>query len=148
MLRVESGLINEIKGLDGERKALVYDNYSKLITATDTIRRMRKDMGATEMAGQGMLGPAVGHIAETVRGLRERGSRGGGGGDGDRRRRERETVGWVLDSGRRLGELVEEGRREEAEEEWGVVRGLLERWEGVGGVEEVRGECERVMGGG
>lgn len=31
----------EIKGLDGERKALVYDNYSKLITATDTIRKVR-----------------------------------------------------------------------------------------------------------
>lgn len=30
----------EIKGLDGERKALVYDNYSKLITATDTIRKV------------------------------------------------------------------------------------------------------------
>ena len=31
----------EIKGLDGERKALVYDNYSKLIAATDTIRKVR-----------------------------------------------------------------------------------------------------------
>ena len=123
----------------------MYDNYSKLITATDTIRRMRKDMGATEMAGQGMLGPAVGHIAETVRGLRERGSRGVKG--GGERRGERETVRWVLDSGRRLGGLVEEGRRAEAEEDWREVRGLLEKWEGVGGVEEVREECERVMGG-
>jgi len=35
---IQSGI--EIKGLDGERKALVYDNYSKLITATDTIRRV------------------------------------------------------------------------------------------------------------
>lgn len=30
----------EIKGLDGERKALVYDNYSKLITATETIGKV------------------------------------------------------------------------------------------------------------
>lgn len=30
----------EIRGLDGERKALVYDNYSKLITATDTIHKV------------------------------------------------------------------------------------------------------------
>lgn len=30
----------EIKSLDGERKALVYDNYSKLISATDTIRKV------------------------------------------------------------------------------------------------------------
>lgn len=30
----------EIRGFDGERKALVYDNYSKLIAATDTIRKV------------------------------------------------------------------------------------------------------------
>lgn len=30
----------EIRGFDGERKALVYDNYSKLIMATDTIRKV------------------------------------------------------------------------------------------------------------
>lgn len=35
----------EIRGLDGERKALVYDNYSKLITATDTIRKVREFLG-------------------------------------------------------------------------------------------------------
>lgn len=36
---------SEIKGLDGERKALVYDNYSKLISATDTIRKVRMKRG-------------------------------------------------------------------------------------------------------
>ena len=40
LLKIESGLINDIRALDGEKKALVYDNYSKLITATDTIRRV------------------------------------------------------------------------------------------------------------
>ena len=40
ILKVEGSLINEIRGLDGEKKALVYDNYSKLITATDTIRKV------------------------------------------------------------------------------------------------------------
>lgn len=30
----------EIGALDGERKALVYDNYSKLIAATETIRKV------------------------------------------------------------------------------------------------------------
>ena len=31
----------EIRNIDGERKALVYDNYSKLIGATNTIQRVR-----------------------------------------------------------------------------------------------------------
>jgi hypothetical protein len=41
VLKVENGLVGEIRGLDGEKKALVYDNYSKLIRATETIRRVR-----------------------------------------------------------------------------------------------------------
>jgi YD repeat-containing protein len=40
VLSVENELVGEIRGLDGERKALVYDNYSKLIAATDTIRKV------------------------------------------------------------------------------------------------------------
>lgn len=40
LLRLEGVLINEIKALDGEMKALVYDNYSKLITAMDTIKKV------------------------------------------------------------------------------------------------------------
>lgn len=30
----------EIRALDGEKKALVYDNYSKLIAAVETIRKV------------------------------------------------------------------------------------------------------------
>lgn len=40
VLKVENELVGEIRGLDGDRKALVYDNYSKLISATDTIKRV------------------------------------------------------------------------------------------------------------
>jgi len=40
VLKVENQLVGEIRGLDGERKALVYDNYSKLISATDTIKKV------------------------------------------------------------------------------------------------------------
>jgi len=31
----------DIRNLDGERKSLVYDNYNKLIAATETIRKVR-----------------------------------------------------------------------------------------------------------
>jgi len=30
----------DIRNLDGERKSLVYDNYNKLIAATETIRKV------------------------------------------------------------------------------------------------------------
>lgn len=44
ILRTESSLVSEIRTLDGERKALVYDNYSKLIKAVGTIAEMQKGM--------------------------------------------------------------------------------------------------------
>lgn len=47
----------EIKDLDGERKALVYDNYSKLIAAADTIGKVRMSgiiylFGALKLSSQ------------------------------------------------------------------------------------------------
>jgi len=33
-------LTADIRNLDGERKSLVYDNYNKLIAATETIRKV------------------------------------------------------------------------------------------------------------
>ena len=41
LLRLYTSVLGEIRALDAEKKALVYDNYSKLITATDTIKKVR-----------------------------------------------------------------------------------------------------------
>jgi len=144
VLRVESGLINEIRGLDGERKALVYDNYSKLITATDTIRRMRANMDPLTPT-TGTLGMAVGYIAEAAGGLAQQ-ARGREGEEGrERKRRERETVRWVLGTPRRLGALLDGGRREDADRDWSGVREILGKWKEVRGVDDLRDECERIM---
>lgn len=40
MLRLYTQVVAEVRALDAEKKALVYDNYSKLITATETIRKV------------------------------------------------------------------------------------------------------------
>lgn len=39
LLRVYTRVLAEMRALDAEKKALVYDNYNKLITATETIRK-------------------------------------------------------------------------------------------------------------
>lgn len=39
LLRLYAQVVGEVRALDAEKKALVYDNYSKLITATETIRK-------------------------------------------------------------------------------------------------------------
>ncbi len=40
LLRTYARVVGEARALDAEKKALVYDNYSKLISATETIRKV------------------------------------------------------------------------------------------------------------
>lgn len=40
LLRTYTRVLSEARALDAEKKALVYDNYSKLIAATETIRKV------------------------------------------------------------------------------------------------------------
>lgn len=40
----DTELVHEIRTLDGEMQKLVYDNYNKFITATETIKEMKQDV--------------------------------------------------------------------------------------------------------
>jgi hypothetical protein len=134
VMRVEAGLVSEIRTLDGEKKALVYDNYSKLIAATDTIRKM--------------LTPAIGHIAETATALSESLRKQHGNSEvteARKKQEQQELVRWVLDAPCRLSKLVEDGQREEAEAEWNRVSGLLDKWAFVPGANDVRQGCEKAL---
>ncbi|KAL8697692.1 MAG: hypothetical protein Q9224_002189, partial [Gallowayella concinna] len=148
LLKIESGLINEIRALDGEKKALVYDNYSKLIAATDTIRKMRTNMDPLTPTTS-TLSPAIAHIAETAASLaqtlQERVGQAPEDEAGVKKQRQRETVRWVLDAPIRLKGLVEGGRRDEALEDWEEVQRLLEKWRGVQGADEVKQQCLSIM---
>lgn len=139
-----------MRALDAEKKALVYDNYSKLIAATETIRRMRMDMDPLNPVAS-TLDPAIGRVYEMARGLKESlGGEGAGKGDGDERKRKtREIVRAVLEVPDRLRKLVAQGMVEDARREWDVPRRLLLRWkeQGVGGrdVEEVLKEGDDII---
>jgi len=155
VLQTEAELVGGIRGLDGERKALVYDNYSRLIAATDTIARMRTDMDpmASEVAGR--LGSAIGEIvisavtlARTTEELTVLAKE-----DVDERfveelagrDEQRNTVRWVLSASARLAKMIQDGKKQEANLEWKEVERLLNRWEGVKGAEEVKQQCSASM---
>lgn len=149
VLRVEAGLVSDIRSLDGEKKALVYDNYSKLIAATETIRSMREKMEPLS-PGTSTLSPAIGHIAETAsglkKGLREH-VKNGEGRVGREREEQRKLVRWVLGAPGRIGRLVEQGENETATEEWEKVSSVFEKWKGVDGVEEIKRRCLAALEG-
>jgi hypothetical protein len=154
ILKAENTLVGDIRTLDGERKALVYDNYSKLIRAVETIGKMRKSMDerGAPLTMTKTLGPAIAFVAETAGGLIKEGE--------EQRRRikeereaqsphpkkaEKETVRWVLAAPERLEKLLAEEKQSEAEKDWEDVQRLLDAWREVKGVAEVRAACEKVM---
>jgi hypothetical protein len=154
-------ILLEIRNLDSDRKSLVYDNYSKLLSATSTIRRMRGNMDPLAPTTH-TLGPAISHIAETAASLsssmqgtpaqpeglgisvrlEEDGSEQE---ENAKRQKQRETVRWVLDTPRRLHEMIDQEQDEEAEKEWQEVSSILDQWRTVAGVAELREQCEDIL---
>ncbi|EXJ89977.1 hypothetical protein A1O3_03044 [Capronia epimyces CBS 606.96] len=175
ILRTESTLVSEIRNLDGERKALVYDNYSKLIKAVGTIAEMQKGMHKREQDRFGTLETGVGitiqvqkeqtqtpgldgveKLAEKLDGLLNlvRDLAPTTTTDPDRSRqllearkqtRQKEMVKWALAAPSRLQAMLEHGHQDQAHKEYKSVVGLLDQWEGVGGVHELRARCDKVI---
>ncbi|KAF2096807.1 hypothetical protein NA57DRAFT_58694 [Rhizodiscina lignyota] len=151
VLKVEGDLISEIKNLDGERKALVYDNYSKLIAATDTIRKMRSNMDPLTPATS-TLSPAISHIAYTAstlsNSLIDRTGRAQATSTSTEQasnQSKKQTVRWVLGTPQRMEAFIAEGRKTDAQNEFKDIVPLLERWKGIDGVEELKVKCERML---
>ncbi|KAJ5572953.1 Vacuolar protein sorting-associated protein 51 [Penicillium hetheringtonii] len=125
ILKAENTLVGDIRTLDGERKALVYDNYSKLIRAVETIGKNASKEGE-----------------EHRRRINEERSQRPAANDN---KIEKETVQWVLDAPRRLDKYITDEKQEEADKDWDEVKKLLDAWGQVKGVSEVREACEKVM---
>ncbi|RVX75260.1 hypothetical protein B0A52_00612 [Exophiala mesophila] len=185
ILRTESALVSEIRNLDGERKALVYDNYSKLIAAVGTIAEMQKGMhtGVGDVAGKGgsTTGIGPGYQAKGLGlGLKSEQTKPGLEGvqvlkdkidalvtvvtslapaaaqesndqeasshrDLRTRQNKIETVKWVLAAPERLSDLVANDRLEEAKSEYRQILDIVNEWDGVRGVDEVKAKCAKVM---
>jgi hypothetical protein len=139
LLRTLNAITISALGLEGDKKALVYDNYTTLLSATSTISKMRENVDP--MAPVTTLEPAVKHIADVAVGIAgSRGIRGD-------KEVQREIVKWVLGAPERLKGLKEQEKEEEMRKEWEEVGGLLDQWQGVKGVDEVRRKCVDVVGG-
>ncbi|ORY58851.1 Vps51/Vps67-domain-containing protein [Pseudomassariella vexata] len=143
LLRLYTRILGEIRALDAEKKALVYDNYSKLIAATETIRKMRANMDPLNPMAS-TLDPAIAQIYSQASAIREElrksvpepnESSKGADEAKQRRLRTKQLAIKVLETPDRIRALVSEGRLEDAKQAWKTPRKLLEMWkeQGVGG---------------
>lgn len=140
LLRFENQIVNEILSLDSDRKALVYDNYSKLIAATATIRQMRASMEPLTPTTS-TLEPAVSYIESVSRSLVPRLpdiSLKTTNKATEATEKQKATVKWVLAAPERIKTLRAAGKTREADVVWKRLGELCDRWEGTPGVKEVR----------
>ncbi|PQE13352.1 vps51 vps67 protein [Rutstroemia sp. NJR-2017a BVV2] len=147
LLRTYNSVLTDIRALDAEKKALVYDNYSKLIAATETIRKMRTNMDPLNPMTS-TLDPAIAHIYETAERIKaelkeslpEGRRRIMEMGEEERaalqkRNNTKKVVLRVLETPEKLRKLVADGDEEKARMQWEETLKLLNRWKerGVGG---------------
>ncbi|XP_044717248.1 vps51/Vps67 domain-containing protein [Hirsutella rhossiliensis] len=143
LLRLYARVVGEVRALDAEKKALVYDNYSKLITATETIRKMRANMDPLKPLAS-TLDPAIAQIYRQASSIRQATRETVPAPDSDewrareaqaRRRKTRQLAAEALATPQRLRELVRQGKTDEASRQWELPRRLLVSWmdRGVGG---------------
>jgi hypothetical protein len=161
LLGLENELVSDIKNLDGERKALVYDNYSKLITATDTIKKvslkpwsrlrlqsqMRTNMDPLSPATS-TLSPAISHIAETAASFAKEMAKSPMGDSAEAvaaKSKSRSVVQWALEGPERLKSLIDQGNPGEAHDQWVAIQKLLDRWGNVKGCAELRSACAKAV---
>ncbi|CRK41410.1 Vacuolar protein sorting-associated protein 51 like [Verticillium longisporum] len=145
LLKLYTRVLGEVRALDAEKKALVYDNYSKLISATETIRKMRANMDPLNPMAS-TLDPAIAQIYAQASAMRDalRETVPAPGAEARakeealaRRRRTRKLASAALDTPARLRSLVADGKVLEAQRQWEMPRRLLVVWRdaGVGGVD-------------
>jgi len=147
LLKTYNQVLTDIRALDAEKKALVYDNYSKLIAATETIRKMRANMDPLNPMAS-TLDPAIAqiyeradHVKSDLRESMTPAQRVLAGMSEEERAKERqktrsqEIAKRVLETPEKLRQLVADGKMEEAKKEWEAPLMLLEKWResGLGG---------------
>lgn len=152
LLRLYTRVLGETRALDAEKKALVYDNYSKLIAATETIRKMRTNMDPLNPMAS-TLDPAIAQIYSQASAIRDSlrksiprppdadAAAAAAGEDAEaarkRRARTKRLAVEVLDAPEKIRALVAEGRLEDARQAWKMPRRLLLVWkeQGFGGAD-------------
>lgn len=108
------------------------------------------------------LGPAISHIAETAASLSSsmqvlQAKPEGLGIDirvqgepqeeeaAAKKQKQKDTVLWVMGTPKRLRDLVDQEQDEEAAKEWEEVSKILDKWDNVPGVPELRAACEKIL---
>lgn len=141
----DAKMVQEIRALDSDMQMLVYENYNKFISATETIRRMkgnvggmeddmRRVKGAMESIGgmcdalDGKLGPKWSRVGQLVR-LRSLLTR----------------LSFLQEMPERLGEMVKSGKFDRAVKLYSQTKDVLSRYSHVASLRNIQVKTSELM---
>ncbi|KAJ1817117.1 hypothetical protein LPJ75_001807, partial [Coemansia sp. RSA 2598] len=145
LLHADAELISAVRQIDGDMKTMVYENYSKFISATETIGRMKEDADFMD-AEMAKLSRRISDISERTkavdRGLAQRRERI------QRLSSEQKTMRrlqLLFDLPDRLNQLISQGRFVDAAREWSRTKPLLEHYRQLGVFAGVENDGRQIM---
>ncbi|KAJ2776682.1 hypothetical protein H4R18_005546 [Coemansia javaensis] len=147
LLRVDNRLVGEVREIDRDMKTMVYENYSKFISAAETIRRIQHDADVMD-AEMGKLAERVQRISAKAQavdaqlaGRREQLQRLG------HEHRLLSSLQQLFELPDRLGRLIGGGQFVEAARAWARMQPLLEHYRQLGAFEAVEKDGKELMAG-
>ncbi|PAA55357.1 hypothetical protein BOX15_Mlig030090g3, partial [Macrostomum lignano] len=145
LMAKEQQMVDQIRQLDSDMQTLVYDNYSKFISATDTIRKMKSDFHRMEQE-MNNLAESVSAMSQQAADVRQH--------VGGKRAELKRLAGvsallhklqYLLDLPARLTELRREGAHQQAIRAWQQADRVLSRYADLPSFRPIRADCLAIM---
>ncbi|CED84528.1 Uncharacterized conserved protein [Phaffia rhodozyma] len=139
LLKIENDLSEQIRLLDSERHGLVYNHHHELVSASSTLQKMNSQTSP--------LADSLDQIRSSFSSISQLTASLSLPSEVDKPAEIRAIVREVGDLKERLGDLIELGRRSDAQLALKAARPLLEHWisKGVRGADRVLAECEDLV---
>ncbi|KAJ2711968.1 hypothetical protein H4R19_002992, partial [Coemansia spiralis] len=145
LLRVDNQLVSEVRQIDRDMKTMVYENYSKFISAAETIRRIQHDAD--------VMDAEMGRLSERVRAISAKTAAVDGQFAGRREQiqrlsRERQQLAglqFLFELPDQLSRLIGRGQFVEAAKAWARTQPLLEHYRQLGVFAAVEKDGQQMM---
>ena len=145
LMAQEGEIVKQIQGLDSDMQTLVYENYNKFISATETIRKMRVDFRSMESEMEQLASSMTtittfsSEISDKLRGGRQEVARLSGA------HATLQKLQFVLELPEKLEESVEEGRHAQAVQDWLQAERALKHYRDMPSFAGIQEDCDRIM---
>uniref|UniRef100_A0A7S2S0E2 Vacuolar protein sorting-associated protein 51 homolog n=1 Tax=Rhizochromulina marina TaxID=1034831 RepID=A0A7S2S0E2_9STRA len=145
LLQRNDEMVHEIKALDSDMQMLVYENYNKFITATDTIRSMKQNVESMEgemdilVASMDEIADKSEHINSSLASKRSQIDKL------VRVRRLLKRLEFFFELPQRLQQCIDEGSFAQAVKYFKIARDTLREYSHVASFSNIQAESEELM---